>query len=212
MPQRWEYGDVVVRQELLGLLPEDVVGEQPANGVWLEVPVFVVADTSDHLVSFLAPGAPLRFPDGDWPTPDGRHPWAGRRQWDGHGCLMVQVPGEHHAVWHFWDGPARQFRHWYLNLQTSFVRTPTGYATQDLELDLIVAPDESVTVKDDELLEQRIADGRYHAELVDWIRRYGGAMTDRLDSRGPWWDRSWAGWTAPAEWRNPRFPDQAASR
>lgn len=55
--------------------------------------------------------------------------------WAGHGCLMVQRPGEHHAVWHFWDGADRRFSHWYVNLQTAFRRTAIGYDTQDLEVD-----------------------------------------------------------------------------
>ncbi len=67
--------------------------------------------------------------------------------WD-HGVLMLQRPGEAHAVWHFWDGPDRDFTCWHLNLQAPFRRTPIGYDTQDLELDLVVSPDGSFVLKD----------------------------------------------------------------
>lgn len=65
----------------------------------------VVEDSDDRLVTYVAPGAPFGFPSGPWPTHDGRHPWHGRSAWSGHGCLMLHRPGDHHPVWHFWDGP-----------------------------------------------------------------------------------------------------------
>jgi protein associated with RNAse G/E len=119
---------------------------------------------------------------------------------------MVQRPGEHVAVWHFWDGPDREFVCWYLNLQTAFARTSDGYDTQDLELDIVVFPDGSHLVKDAEVLDDRVTDGRWSPELVEWIRSYGGQLVDRLEAEGPWWDRSWATWTPPADWTDPMLP------
>ena len=202
MSEPWSHGDLIARREQLGLQPDAVAERTAATGVWLVTPVFVVEDLAEHLVSYIAPGARFRFPTGEWPT----HPWSDREAWVGHGCLMVQRPGDHYAVWHFWDGPDREFVCWYLNLQTSFVRSEGGYATQDLELDVIVYPDGSYVVKDDELLEDRVAEGKYSPELVEWIRSYGAELTSRLDSDGPWWDRSWAQWTPPAERVNPELP------
>ena len=200
MEETWTRGNVVVRSEMLGLQPDEVVTATGATGVWLRVPVLVVDDTPEQLVSYLGPGAPFTFPDGPWPTPDGRHPWHGRPGWTGQGCLMVQRPGDHFAVWHFWDGPDREFVCWYLNLQTAFVRTADGYQTQDLELDLVVFPDGSHLVKDAEVLDDRAAEGRYSPELVAWIRSYGDELIRRLETEGPWWDRSWAEWVPDPEW------------
>ncbi len=208
MASRWSAGDIVVRREELGLQPAEVVERTGATGVWLEMPVHIVDDTPEQLVSYAAPGARFEFPDGPWPTPNGAHPWTGRDGWSGRGCLMVQRPAEHVAVWHFWDGPDRDFVCWYLNLQTAFVRTPTGYNTQDLELDIVVFPDGSHIVKDDEVLDDRVAEGRYSAELVAWIRSYGNAIIDRLEAEGPWWDRAWAQWTPPSEWGDPVITDR----
>lgn len=202
----WSRGDVIIRSEVLGLQPTDVASATAARGVWLEAPVFVVDDDPVQLVSYMAPGAPFRFPDGSWPTPNGCHPWHGRAGWQGHGCLMVQEPGDHYAVWHFWDGPDREFVCWYLNLQTAFVRNERGYGTQDLELDLVVFPDGTHIVKDDEVLDDRVAEGRYTSELVTWIRGYGQTLVQRLEAEGPWWDRSWAEWEPDPTWREPVFP------
>ncbi len=129
-----------------------------------------------------------------------------RTAWSGNGVLMVQRPGEHHAVWHFWDGPEREFRGWYLNLQTAFERSRVGYATQDLELDVLVDTAGAITLKDDELLDQRIDDGRYTAELVDWIRSYGQQVIDDWSSGRSRVDPAWSEWAPPAEWPTPTLP------
>ena len=76
----------------------------------------------------------------------------------------------------------------------------------DLEADLIVFADGSWQLKDMELLDQRAAEGRYSAELVDWIRGEIERLTDRLTSDGQWWDPSWATWTPPADWVDPQLP------
>ena len=202
----WRRGDVIVRREILGLQPGAVSTPAAVRGAWMGVPVHVVADRGDQLVTFIGRGAAFDFPVGPWPTPDGLHPWSGRDSWHGHGCLMVQTQGEHHAIWHFWDGPDREFVCWYLNLQTDFVRTTLGYDTQDLELDILVFPDGSHLVKDAELLDDRVAEGRYSPELVDWIRSYGDGLVRRIESDGPWWDMRWADWSPPPEWEGAQLP------
>lgn len=206
MSARWSRDDLIIRSEVLGLQPAEVATATSATGVWLEAPVFVVDDGPEQLVTYMPPGAPFRFPEGSWPTTDGRHPWHGRAGWQGNGCLMVQSPGEHYAVWHFWDGPDREFMCWYLNLQTAFVRTAHGYQTQDLELDLIVFADGAHIVKDEEVLDDRVSEGRYTPELVTWIRQYGQMLIQRLEAEGPWWDRSWAEWEPDPAWQTPAFP------
>ena len=206
MTTRWEHGDLIVRREVLGLSP---IEETYAAGhrVWQAVPVFVVEDTEDALVTYLAEGAELGFPEGDWPTADGRHPWDGRRgRWEGHGTLMVQRPGDDFAVWHFWRGDDRHLDSWYVNLQTDFVRTSIGYDTQDLELDLVVRPDGTWFTKDRELLDQRVEEGRFSPALRDAIVELGDRLATELDAGRHWWDHRWAEWTPPAEWVDPALP------
>src|SRR4051794_23709614 len=121
----WAEGETILRREVLN-----------DGRPWLEVPVVVVRDEAELLATYIAEGAPFQFPEGDWPTATGRHPWSGRERWTGHGVLMLQRPGEAHAIWVFWHGPDRVFRGWYVNLQEPFRRTDIGYDTQDLELDV----------------------------------------------------------------------------
>ena len=206
MTDYWNRGQLLTRGELLGLQPAEVTTAPPIRGVWLEFPVYVVEDGPNQLVTFTAPGAEFRFPDGRWPTDDGLHPWRARSGWTGHGCLMMQRPGDHHAIWHFWKGPERRFGFWYINLQTDFLRSPHGYVTNDLELDIVVFPGGTYEIKDDDVLEKRISDGRFSPDLVDWIRTYGQGLIGRLEADGPWWDTSWATWTPEPTWVNPRLP------
>jgi hypothetical protein len=213
MGDRWRYGDVVIRREVLGLAPvhEDNGHEAPWHGrPWLAVPVHVVEDTDEALVTYIAPGAEFGHFPGEWPTPDKHHPWAGRRAWTGHGCLMVQRPGDHHAVWHFWSGDAREFECWYINIQSDFVRTERGYDTQDLELDIVVFPGGEWLVKDDDVLVDRIDEGRFSPLLVAWIESLGADLTAELEAGRRWWDETWSRWTPDDSWWNTALPPRWA--
>jgi hypothetical protein len=168
--------------------------------------VRVIEDSPEVLITYLGEGAPFGFPEGDWPTPSGRHPWHANAAWRGHGALMIQRPGEAHAVWHFWTGPERAFAGWYLNLQQPFRRTPIGYDTQDLELDIWVRPDGRWSFKDLELLQQRVHEGRFTQAEADAIRAYGLALGGRLDTAGRWWDESWSSWSPAESWMPVALP------
>jgi hypothetical protein len=119
---------------------------------------------------------------------------------------MLQRPDEAHSIWHLWSGPSRAFDCWYVNIQEPFRRTSIGYDTQDLELDLVVAPDGSWKYKDDELLELRIREGRFTAERVAAIRAEGKRIADQLRGGIRWWDPKWAHWVPPREWSAPPLP------
>jgi hypothetical protein len=161
------------------------------------------------LVTYLGEGAPFAFPKGKWPTPSGLHPWDEIKHtaWRGHGTLMVQRPGEAHAVWHFWKGPQRAFNGWYLNLQQPFRRTALGYDTQDLELDIWVPAKGPWSFKDRELLQQRVAEGRFTQAEADAILEYGIVLGERLERGERWWDERWASWSPPDSWTPAALPE-----
>lgn len=186
----WSEGDVVTRREVLN-----------DGRCWASFPVVVVRDEPDLLATYIAEGTPFTFPAGDWPIAGGRHPWANRERWSGHGSLMLQRPGEAYAVWLFWHGPERHFRGWYLNLQEPFRRTADGYDTQDLELDIWLprcsdAPGGWV-LKDDDLLDVRVQEGRFTEDQARAIRREAARITTDLDAGRRWWDDAWADWSPP---------------
>lgn len=171
-----------------------------SNGPWLGVLVKVVDDSPEHLISYIPEGSPFGFPKGDWPTPSGLHPWSDRSSWQGPGCLMIQRPQDAYAVWHFWRNPGRDFVCWYINLQEPFRRTAIGYDTQDLELDLVVYPDGRWQLKDDELMDQRVEDGRWSAERVAEIRAQGAKIAARLEAGERWWPLEYRDWKPDPAW------------
>jgi hypothetical protein len=174
----WAEGDVIVRREVLN-----------DGSCWLHCPVLVVQDTPELLITYLAEDTEFTFPPTARP-----HPWGVNKRWQGHGTLMLQRPGEMHAIWLFWDGPNRDFAGWYVNIQEPFRRTEAGYDTQDLELDIWIPEGGSWEWKDDELLEERVREGRFTADQVEVIRTEGRRVADLLDDGHRWWDESWADW------------------
>jgi Protein of unknown function (DUF402) len=194
---RWRPGQAIVRREILHGRP------------WLATMVFVVSDEPDLLVSYLPEGSPFGFPEGDWPTPDGLHPWHGRAAWQGHGVLMLQRPADRYAVWHFWEEPGRWFAGWYLNLQEPFRRTAVGYDTQDLELDIWIPAGNggAWSFKDDDALEERVREGRFTTDEVGDIRAEGARIGALLDGGCRWWDEAWSRWQPPPDWTAPSLPE-----
>jgi len=191
----WATGQVIVRREVLN-----------DGRPWMEVPVIVVVDEPGLLATYIAEGAPFRFPAGDWPSPNGRHPWHGKERWLGHGVLMLQRQGEPYAIWILWAGPAREFHGWYVNLQEPFRRTAIGYETQDLELDIWVPAQGGWELKDDDVMEKRIREGRFTPEQVAEARALASRITRELDAGRRWWSDDWAAWQADPAWRAPAFP------
>jgi hypothetical protein len=185
----WSPGEIVIRRE--------VVNDGRA---WMCAPVIVVVDRADLLATYIAEGTPFEFPDGDWRAPDGVHPWHGRQRWQGQGLLMLQRPGDAYAIWLFWHGPEREFRGWYVNLQEPFRRTAAGYDTQDLELDIWVPLDGPWQWKDDELLDQRVREGRFTAGQAVEIRAVGASVAADLDAGRRWWSDDWASWKPDPAW------------
>ena len=165
--------------------------------------VIVVADDPGLLVTYLPEGAEFVFAD-DHPL--GPHPWAGRAAWQGHGVLMLQRPGESYAVWHFWDGPNRDFAGWYLNIQEPFRRTTLGFDTQDLELDLWAPAHGGWALKDDDLVDVRVTEGRFTAAKAEEIRAIGRSIGNVIDENEKWWG-DWRAWEPDPHWVPVRPPD-----
>jgi hypothetical protein len=174
----WSEGDTILRREV-----------RNDGWPWMQTRVLVVRDTPELLVTYLAEGTLFEFP----PGPE-KHPWAERLGWEGHGVLMLQRPGDAYAIWVFWHGPERAFHGWYVNLQEPFRRTAEGFDTQDLELDIWIPAGGTWQLKDDELLDVRVREGRFTQDQARATRREAAKVTAELDAGRRWWDDAWASW------------------
>lgn len=76
----------------------------------------------------------------------------------------------------------------------------------DHELDLWSEDGRTWHWKDDELLDQRVAEGLYTAEEAVSIRAEGERLHAEVADGGGWWDEAWASWEPPADWEPPRLP------
>jgi hypothetical protein len=188
---RWSYGDTIVRREVLN-----------DGRPWMASVVYVVDDSDEQLVTYTPSGARFGFLDGAFPTESGRHPWedVGKQRWEGHGVLQIQRPGDDHAVWCFWTGADRVFRTWYVNIQEAFRRTPIGFDTQDLELDIVVSPDGTWELKDADIMDQRTEEGRFHPAQVKRVFALGDELIARLRAGDWWWDETWSSWEPDPAW------------
>lgn len=200
----WQHGDVIVRREVIGLERAGSDASPPAGSerVWFGMPVHVVADDADQLVTYIGPGAEFGFVPGTWPTETTRHPWHGQQRWNGNGCLMVQRRAEEFAVWHFWDATDHSLQCWYVNFQAAYRRTQVGFDTLDFELDIVVFPDGTWTFKDRESMADRVAEGRLQQHTVDRVLALGDQMASELDAGRLPWDTTWASSSPPDSWRD----------
>ncbi|MEO6318499.1 MAG: DUF402 domain-containing protein [Acidimicrobiales bacterium] len=179
----WLPGDVVVRREVWQGRP------------WLANPLYVVEDVDDVLVLYQPEGSPWGFGAGDdWPTPSGRHPYAGRTAWEGAGPLGLHRAGDPFAVWAYCSGPERSFLGWYVNIQAPFRRTAVGIDSLDLELDLLVSPALEVFLKDEAQVDASAILGRFSGETSAAIHRLGEELKGRIASGDRWWDDAWRDW------------------
>jgi hypothetical protein len=159
-------------------------------------PVVVVSDEPGLLVTYL----PERAPFGSVPGwPGGVHPWAQRASWEGHGPLMLRRPGDRYSIWVFWQGEEREFECWYVNLEQPYRRSAIGIDSLDHELDLWSEDGVTWHLKDEESVQQRVAEGRFDEQEAERIRADAAAFQAEYARNGPWWDLAWAEWTPPAD-------------
>lgn len=124
--------------------------------VWSAQALRVVQDDEDGLVGACWPGVPSLAPTlwiqsmvadddalrgqavsalaaGDWTL----GPW----EWKRTGLLMWHRPHLWFSVNAFYDAVTGRQQCWYINFQRPYLRTPSGFDTLDLLLDLVITPD-----------------------------------------------------------------------
>ena len=160
--------------------------------IFLAVPVTVVQDEPDLLVTWLAPGTSYMRPAARAALPF--HQQLVDKPWRAPGILQLTRPGEAHGVWVFPDG-------WYVNLQEPIRRTRLGFDTRDQLLDLIRRPDGRWRWKDEHELDAAVAAGFVSAGEAAEIRAEGERViaADRFPT-------GWEDWEPDPAWRVPELP------
>lgn len=187
--------------------------------LWAARPAIVVADDGEDLVHWAPAGtigcfATSRFfPGREYLARDERQLVALRtRRWHyrgfpARGTKLIFVRNDRWAgVEATWDSDG-VFAHWYVNFQLPPRRTPTGYDTLDLVLDIVVFPDWSWEWKDEEPFGVAMREGLFGRDVEVAIREEAKRIQEQIESRTGPFEPRWRTWTAPPVWTPPALPD-----
>lgn len=147
----------------------------------------VLAD-DEVLVTVQHEGTALSFPA--HPTP---HPWGHLDAWQGTTVLKLRRAGEWYSVWKFFDAEGA-FVSWYVNFETPYARTAAGVEVNDLQLDIVIAPDGSWRWKDVQDLSPSLASGRITQEELLSVLAAAAQVAELLDRDERWW-APWDEWS-----------------
>jgi hypothetical protein len=150
----------------------------------------VVGDDGAVLATVQVDGTPMAF--APHPVP---HPWGHLEAWAGTTVLKLRRSGDWYSVWKFFD--ASGLLSWYVNFETPVVRTADGIDVNDLQLDIVIAPDGAWRWKDVQDLAPSLASGRItHDELLATLSA-AAEVADLLERDDRWW-APWDDWS-PAD-------------
>ena len=149
----------------------------------------VVADSAERTVLYLAPNTAFRGAR----TPAGTKvhdlsSWVSMDLvWAGGSLIRLIEPGAWNCV-NVEFGAAGEFVGWYVNFQQPFQRAGSRFDTVrfdtvDLVLDLVVAPDRSWRLKDEDDFQRAISDGHLTAEAGTIVRAEAERMIGVLAAR-----------------------------
>ncbi len=170
--------DIVMREVLHGAewahWPERLLADDPAPG---------------GILATVQPiGTALTFPP--HPVP---HPWGHLDAWQGTTVLKLRRVDDWYAAWKFFDGAGRLL-HGYINFETPYVRASDGIEVNDLQLDIVIAPNGEWRWKDVQDLAPSLAAGRITQDELLAVLTAGAEVADLLDRDDRWW-APWDDWS-----------------
>jgi hypothetical protein len=191
-------------------------GWQPGDPSYI-APMRVVRDDERGLVAWLAPGTLVEGQG----AADGRQVrtvplerrWLEPRmriaqEWRGNGNLRIAPAGLPWSIWLFWSdatGADWAFAGWYVNLENAHLRTDHDTYSSDHVLDVEIAADGSISLKDEDELVAAIEQGRLTAEQAAQIERHADAAIASFHA-GDWpFDAEWRDWRPDPAWTVPEL-------
>ncbi|GAA0279442.1 DUF402 domain-containing protein [Cryptosporangium japonicum] len=183
-----------------GVRPSVVVSDD-ASGTLLWLP-----RNTPTRVSLFADDRPVR----DVPLAERfTAPWhTGPGVWTGTSALEWIPPGAPwHTVYWFFDGAGR-FRNWYVNVETPPVRWSSGFDSDDLELDVVIAPDRSCVLKDEDELEAAVEAGDIPTRVADRTRLEAAKAIDAATAGRPPFDGRLTDFVPHPSWALPTLLDE----
>jgi Protein of unknown function (DUF402) len=184
------------------------------------VPSVVVTDADAETRLFRRAGTPLRAArsfalradplaceeatqhevlDGHWEFVDAT--------WSDTDTLVVSRRDGWFSTWLLWRAGSRDFTGYYVNFERPWTRTPIGFDSTDLAVDLVVTPALEPAWKDLVGFDQRIALGLIGASEAESVRRSMRMVEERIAARAGVFDGSLVDWKPEPDWPVPQLPD-----
>ena len=167
-----------IRMRTFGRGDQVVWRSLPQGNVGYVFPATIVCDDGDVIGLFQHTGSICKKRTGKRGGPSGRNMlpggWDGGysdREWAGRSNLHLHKMGSGHTVIRSWDPDQQRFAGWYVNLEAEWVRTPIGFDTRDLILDVTVADDlSSWCLKDEDELQWAQDEGIVSADEASFAK------------------------------------------
>jgi predicted RNA-binding protein associated with RNAse of E/G family len=178
--------------------------------LWFAIVAYIVQDTYDLIALYWRAGTPNKIPERRLTAKD----LLAKGQlelidstWTRTDLLMLVKPGASHSVEVMWDGKTGEFLCWYINLQEPLRRTPVGFDTMDLALDVVISPDRANwRWKDEDEFAGMIKLGLISSSEAQAIRAEGKKAIKMAETNQPPFCDGWENWSPPICWQIPEFP------
>jgi hypothetical protein len=121
--------------------------------------------------------------------------------------VRVHVVAEGYSVFRRWDAVREVFTSWYVNLELPWRRTPIGFDSADLTLDVKPADDlRSWEWQDADELDWLHRAEAVDSEFVDYAYRQGRRAISDLERRAWPFSADWSRWEPDPSWPVPELP------
>ncbi len=196
--QHWSSGDTALLRTVV------------ENGrVGSVLPTTVVQDSDDLVALYLAPGTTCKRRAGKRGGPHGRvlvEDSGGHEDWtwsENRRLILWHPPELQHAVSLFWRDADNMFLGWYVDVLKPLRRTPLGFDTRDLILDVVIDPDRTWNWKDEDELAWHQEQGYIAPHEAEAIRNEGKRSVSLLEAHDPLFDDIWTLWRPDPGWGIP---------
>ena len=183
--------------------------------VWNATAVTVVEDEDEQTVLLVVPGCERHHAEGAGHMRDGALRWDQMKggewvlvpnPWSRTRVLWFLEPGLFYSLAMFWDAATGDFSSYYVNFQAPYKRSPTGFDSLDLDLDIVASPDLEWHWKDEDDWADALASGALSDYHVDGVEKAKSEAVRRLERDRLAHLRRWLDWQPPAAWAPARLP------
>lgn len=193
------------------------------RGMYNSRPVYVqslrvVKDTPEETALLIWPGAECMAPSGyihhghngnwnRWTETLSNTLQMEKYLWHTNRFLILLEPEKFYSTIYIWEAAFDKFVCYYINFQLPFRRTPLGFDTLDLDLDIVIETSLNWQWKDEHEYQRGIRAGGIRSEWVREIEHAQDEVFARIEKHVYPLDASWLNWRPDPSWLTPCLPE-----